>query len=766
MGIGRYSNGKFDLILSLRHNADATRIEQWERSFRRASEILFDATDGQMQFGNLYVANNSAGSDEADAWLLPEEGTSSSFVDALGTPGLHMNLKSDEKNKPFIVVHEFGHYGFGVYDEYVGPAGSAECTGTTAGGACIMEHGYWNGDQISDDGTLTAGPVNEFCVADNHDPDSDTNQESVHGESCWNTIHDNYPDVDVPDGLPGSPVPDGHEDVGWVVLADDPRFALLLDKSGSMSVGNAINGVRYGADYWMNFLAQTGDSLSIIAYNNNQDVILPLTTLDVTTDLGPTTAAVAGITPGGTTNVGGALARGLTQIASPGDRAATQVAILFSDGLHNTGTPPEDVIGDLVENGVRVYTIGFGPYADQARLEEIAEDTGGRFEFIDADPGSIDAQLEIQNYLIEVSGEVRDGSGIVTMMPGLLPEPVASEYAEVTKIARLKGFSRTTMNTLSKLPLAFRVRSTGYDHRAYIETGSERATFVVSHQEGTSLNFYLTDPNGRPVNPETDSDVTLVSPTAAPYAFYVVRNPDPGYWTMRVTRGQATGAIPFKVFAFSDNRNITLGVSGANKSYRVFDNVKLRSQVFFKTPLTSIRDPIASIGLKFPRSKLLSVGRVANPLARARVLKERTVRAPRFGEEPKTLNRVANGIFEGDLKFDEPGSYSVTLKFVNQGKAIEAKPEAERMKEGEPEPAREPAPMFVRTKRFQVHVGSLPKGKDVESGRKPSPKKITDGITKTEPVAVTPRLPKTGVNAGGFHVDIGFEVRPTDDAVE
>ncbi|MHA2262797.1 MAG: hypothetical protein ACXAEN_10435, partial [Candidatus Thorarchaeota archaeon] len=214
MGTGRYKNGKFDLVLSLRHSADDTRILQWERSFKRASEILFDATEGQMQFGRLFVGKNSVGSQEADVYLMDEEGTSYSNVHGLGDSGFHMTLKSDEKNKPFIIIHEFGHYGLGLYDEYTGPSGGAECTGSTAQGACIMEHGYWNGDQISDAGVLTEGPINEFCTEDNHDPDTDTNQESVHEESCWETIGGYYPSIVIPDAVSDdSPQPAGHEDV-------------------------------------------------------------------------------------------------------------------------------------------------------------------------------------------------------------------------------------------------------------------------------------------------------------------------------------------------------------------------------------------------------------------------------------------------------------------------------------------------------------------------------------------------------------------------
>lgn len=707
MGIGRYKDGKFDLILSIRHNADATRIQQWERSFRRASEILFDATDGQMQFGKLFVANNSIGNNEADAWLLEEAGTSSASVNALGISGLHMNLKSDEKNKPFIIIHEFGHYGFGLYDEYIGPGEpNAECTGDPGTGACIMEHGYWNGDQIDDAGNLTEGAVNEFCVDDNHDPDNDTYQESIHGEPCWETIQDYYPDVDVPDGLPDAPIPDGHENVEWILLAEDPRFALILDKSGSMSAGNAIAGVRYGADYWVNFLAQTGDSLSIIAYNHTQDVILPLTPLSSGMSLGSILSSIAGITPGGTTNIGGAMQKGANEILSPGDRAATQVMILFTDGLHNTGTPPEDVLDHLVENGIRVYTIGFGPYADDIRLQEIAEATGGTFTDIDDDPTTPTAQLDIQNCLIEISGEVRDGSGIITMAPGLLPEPEEENVPLATKVAAL-GYLPGDLKFIEKMSLAFRKRCTGFDHKAFVERGSARATFVASYQEGTSVNFYLIRPDGKVVDPDKDPDVTFVNPENVPYAFYTVDKPQRGYWVMRVTRGQKTGEIPFKVFAFSEYRDIAIGISGVNQVYNVEDIVKLRAQVYHRVPLTNIKDPVVRVlsrdYIKKPGFKPQSV-----------TLRERLITHDAKGKSLKKPYRLRNGVYEGELIFGKPGSYLMEVKFINRCQSKEATPEAERPRKSDKEGKVKPAPVFVRKKYFQIHVGPLSEGKDVE----------------------------------------------------
>lgn len=705
MGIGRFENGKFDLILSLRHNADATRIEQWERSFRRASEILFDASDGQMQLGRVYVANNSAGSAEADGYLLPEEGTSSSSVDALGAPGLHMNLKADEKNKPYIVIHEFGHYGLGVYDEYTGPGGAAECTGDSSSGACIMEFAWTLGDQIDDDGVLTPGTVNEFCTAADHDPDGDTSQESVHAESCWQTIQDLYPGVTAPVGLPDAPAPAGHAPIEWIVLNEQPRFSLVLDRSGSMAANDAIAGVRFGADYWVNYLAQMGDWLSVIAYSSGNDVILPQTLLAPGTDLGSTTMAIGALTAAGSTNIGGAMDEGVGQITSLGDQAATQVMVLFSDGLHNTGTAPAGVLPDLVENGIRAYTIGFGPAADQVLLQDIAQQTGGEFEQIDPLGSSPDAQLLIQNTLIQISGEVRDGSGIVTIVPGLLPEPPASEPGEARELLTAVHDVRATA-ALANLALPNRPSWRGSAHRAYVESGASRATFVVSHRNATRIRFQVMRPDGTALKPG-DDDVSFVQPRSSPYAFYVVDDPAEGFWEMRIVRASARGAIPYSAFAFSEHKALNVAVAGIRPVVKVGDRLTIRAQASYDVPLTGMRDPL----LRFVRDP----SEPQKPLPKSVTLRERPVDPGSKPDRGSDVERVCNGVYEGTVVFDEPGSYTGEVLFVNAGDAREAGGDAEPRVKGDRHDEVDPPPRFVRTKRFQIHVGPLSRGRDVES---------------------------------------------------
>ena len=76
-------------------------------------------------------------------------------------------------------------------------------------------------------------------------------------------------------------------------------------------------------------------------------------------------------------------ARPMTKSSASGARAATQVALLLTDGLQTTGEAVASVIPDLVDAGVRVYAIGVGPTIDEPLLSEVATRTGGRLIRID-----------------------------------------------------------------------------------------------------------------------------------------------------------------------------------------------------------------------------------------------------------------------------------------------------------------------------------------------------------------------------------------------
>ena len=556
MGIGRLVSGRFNLVLSVRHNANTTRLNQWRASWERASRVLFDATDGQHQFGDIYVCNNSSGGRNADAWLLEEDGRSSAGgFHVIGSETIHMTIYGDERFKPFILVHEFGHYGYGNGDEYSGPAGDgAVCIGGTTSDACVMEAGWWDGDRFGNDatgGALVAGRVNEFCVASNHDPDNDTWQESMSGISCWETMVGNYPAMALPAGTPVGAAPSGASSINWVVLVPEQRFVVVVDRSGSMT-GDKLTEAKYGADWWADN-AVVGDKLSIVSFATGASVPYPLHAIAGDPDRTNAQSAVGGITAGGQTSIGGGLRKALNQILGAGARAATQVIVLLTDGFHNSGESPSAVLPDLIANGVRVYTIGVGTDIDAALLQNIANSTGGTFYRIDPS-GSISAQeTQIRYALQEISGIARDNGGVVTT------------------IAERGDDKRKRI------------------HKVLIEPGSEMATFAVSWPGPKDfIELELEAPDGTSISRSSIPANARELYSKRPYLGFQIERPQPGYWVVTLFTDRVSSPDPFRLFVFSENPRIDGGLTSPRARYKVGARIPLYLQTYFRQPVTRL----------------------------------------------------------------------------------------------------------------------------------------------------------------------------------
>ncbi len=97
-----------------------------QKALAGASRYLYMITDGQMKFGKLYIAESDIS--EEDVLLNKGSDTANANVDGIEsspccwTPRINMylgNLKTNTFNSwARTLVHEFGHYAFGFYDEY------------------------------------------------------------------------------------------------------------------------------------------------------------------------------------------------------------------------------------------------------------------------------------------------------------------------------------------------------------------------------------------------------------------------------------------------------------------------------------------------------------------------------------------------------------------------------------------------------------------------------------------------------------------------
>src|SRR5215218_501062 len=649
MGMGRFENGRFDLVVVANFGMTATDVAQWRRSFAKASELLFDATEGQMQYGRIFVCDDSIGIDAAEVILHASGDPSYGTWGLFGQPGQALHLMPYVKFQVLTHLHEMGHHVWALGEEYAGDAvledidtsvtpadfktiplvsssyatgalvgndailkfGSllerhrivantpssvtvdvafsqspvndsdarvqyqfpAECATGAGPDFCIMENSRGAAGTLSPKGTWTpaADPVTEFCTDSNHDPDGNTQQEIRNHDSCWETIisrpgftASTAPDPAAPGPSAGSTAPD------WIVLDKQLRFSVVVDRSGSMAAGHRMEDAQHGAVYWLEYCSAGTDLLSVVAYDDQVDTVLTQTQISALGGLGGTTSAIDALTPRGATNIRDALFRARDQIESLPTRAAAQVVLLLTDGIHNfpAGSSALEALGDLQEGGIRVYTLGVGTRSqiDMGTLDALAAGTGGRSYSVGDDQPAL-----IETKMVEINAEVR--GGIITTEPVLFPD---SRPSAVDKVI---GRSREPVDPRERPPLGsllkaarisdltqLRPRGERARHSRLVafpvevEPAADRASFTVNHPGDVDVWLYLVDPTGTVVDTTPGGPAVQVA-SAAPHEFIVVDHPDPGRWTIVAVRTKPGSEFEGHVVAGGENRNLQVFAS-------------------------------------------------------------------------------------------------------------------------------------------------------------------------------------------------------------
>ncbi len=155
-------------------------------------------------------------------------------------------------------------------------------------------------------------------------------------------------------------------------------MALVLDKSGSMQ-GNKIIQARESLVRFLSFM-EKGDRASLIAFNDEVTTIAPLS------ESGENLRkAVLGVQPGGHTALYDAIAKGVESVRRVAGRRAV---IVLTDGKANRGSLDiEQAIEFSTKAYVSVFVIGLGEDVRTARLERIAQETGGTYFFTPSEQG-------------------------------------------------------------------------------------------------------------------------------------------------------------------------------------------------------------------------------------------------------------------------------------------------------------------------------------------------------------------------------------------
>lgn len=171
---------------------------------------------------------------------------------------------------------------------------------------------------------------------------------------------------------------------------------ITVDRSGSMldpAVAPKIDAARNAGSLYVD-VARGNDKLGVVSFSGdnsepNDDATLDALLLQMNAGNRATARAkVLGLTAGGMTSIGDGLAKSAAEYPIRGTAIGEDWIVLLSDGMENEGKFYNDVRSQLTAAGIRVDTIALGPLSDQELLQRIANETGGRYYYVDVTGGS------------------------------------------------------------------------------------------------------------------------------------------------------------------------------------------------------------------------------------------------------------------------------------------------------------------------------------------------------------------------------------------
>lgn len=162
-------------------------------------------------------------------------------------------------------------------------------------------------------------------------------------------------------------------------------LALVLDRSGSMT-GAPLEATRAAASAAIEMLLPD-DRVAVVTFDDQVRTLVPMTRAGA--DRRRLLDAVRSIEPGGSTNLFGGWAEGLSQAMSVPATEASARVVLLSDGQANVGvTDAPTIAGDVSqasEHGVTTTSMGFGRLYDEALLRTMADAGSGNYVFIEGE---------------------------------------------------------------------------------------------------------------------------------------------------------------------------------------------------------------------------------------------------------------------------------------------------------------------------------------------------------------------------------------------
>ncbi len=593
---GSITGGVIDLRVMILDDTDSTDkygqdpsdiVEKVKESFIEASNYLYEATKGQNRFGKItiYVPAAREGGwpeiqgalpmdnfnpEDSDVYIRPGRGASANLAGFMGSKESHMYIGIDKAfdtngthSLGKTIVHEFGHYGYGLGDEY--------CDYETKNGRSYQVFGTLNADgsitwntcesqasmlmRDSNGNTITEvvqgenyrpsynsngakasimwvqheSSIVDFCDS-SHNSSAPSHQNRIHGnKSCWEVMVENKKfNLTAPGG---NIQPIEKKDPVFEVRQNNKwnDIALVIDKSGSMS-GSKIQLAKGAAKMFVDCLelpqeGQLGDGISVVSFENSATLNHSLTRVATISDKSAIKSKIDNISSGGGTNIGAGLRNALNDMISKDYRKGAGAIILLSDGQASL---PSTEISLLKSEGIPVYTIGVGSGADANLLTSIAKETGGEYYFVSS-------------------------AGDISMIYKTIKN-------KLSIFDRLIKFIRRVFSSMEE--------STEV---VFVDSSMKQAVFTISSVNAGNVSFTLKAPDGTIYSPDSTNGASYIIEDT--YQIYIIDNPQIGAWEVNIkNNSQANTEISFD---FSGRTTLSLQGSTDDITYTYPTPVKI-----------------------------------------------------------------------------------------------------------------------------------------------------------------------------------------------
>lgn len=295
----------------------------------------------------------------------------------------------------------------------------------------------------------------------------------------------------------------------------------------------AISLAKQGAKNFINMLEET-DRAGVVSYSSSATADYAMSPM-IDANKTAARAAIDPLSASGSTNIGSGLQTSLGQIVGDGSPTSNEIIVLLSDGMHNTGTHPDNVLPAIKNRKAVVYTIGLGS-VDAALMSRIASETGGTYLF-----ASNASQLNA--HYLQILGDLRNNGMI---------ENINSEM-EATQTATVP---------------------------VYIDsfTGSSGVNFVLTWlAPGYELGFSLYRPDGSLVT-DASPGVTYTYDADNGSKRYQIDGPPSGTWGV-VIDNPAPSPVEYSLVVMSAPLDVTFKASPNRASFTYPEPVLVRAVV-------------------------------------------------------------------------------------------------------------------------------------------------------------------------------------------